>query len=194
MRLPEDAIISMEKLTSYLLTEQPRGDKSRFLGEAGYTRANPEQLEGDLRWQILVLDAVPLPPRGYGELYEIRGGLAWAERGRVARSNDLDARACDRLGQVHHADSSEERTAMKFQWYKQVALARDVPEDGLREGDIATVVDHHPSPKPGGEDGYSLEIFNAVGDTIVVTVVPGSAIEALREDQVFSVRPLAKTA
>lgn len=83
---------------------------------------------------------------------------------------------------------------MKFQLYKQVALARDIPEDGLRMGDIATVVDHHPSPKPGGEDGYSLEVFNAVGDTIVVTVVPESAIEALREDQVFSVRLLAKSA
>ena len=82
---------------------------------------------------------------------------------------------------------------MKFQLYKQVALARDIPEDGLRRGDIATVVDHHPTPKPGGEEGYSLEVFNAVGDTIVVTVVPESAIEALREDQVFSVRPLAET-
>jgi hypothetical protein len=65
----------MEKLTSYLLTEQPRGDKSRFLGEAGYTGANPERLERDLRQQILALDAVPLPPRGYGDLYEVRGIL-----------------------------------------------------------------------------------------------------------------------
>ncbi len=83
---------------------------------------------------------------------------------------------------------------MKFQLYKQVALARDIPEDGLRKGDIATVVDNHPSPEHGGEEGYSLEVFNALGDTIVVTVVPESAIEALREDQVLSVRPLAKTA
>jgi hypothetical protein len=27
---------------------------------------------------------------------------------------------------------------MKFQLYEQVALARDIPEDGLRKGDIAT--------------------------------------------------------
>jgi hypothetical protein len=83
---------------------------------------------------------------------------------------------------------------MKFQLYKQVALTRDLPEDGLRKGDIATVVDHHPSPEPGGAEGYSLEVFNALGDTIVVTVVPEFAIEVLREDQVLSVRPLAKTA
>ena len=83
---------------------------------------------------------------------------------------------------------------MTFELYKQVALARDIPEDGLRKGDIATVVDRHPSPEPGGEDGYSLEVFNAIGETIVVTVAPGSAIEPLREDQVLSVRPLARSA
>jgi hypothetical protein len=83
---------------------------------------------------------------------------------------------------------------VKFQLYTQIALTRDIPQDGLRRGDIATVVDHHPSPEPGGEEGYSLEVFNALGDTLVVTVVPESAIEVLREDQVLSVRPLAKTA
>jgi len=81
---------------------------------------------------------------------------------------------------------------MKFPLFKQVALARDIPQDGLKKGDIAMVVDHHPGT--GGEDGYSLEVFSAIGETIVVTVVPESAIEALRADQVLSARPLAKTA
>jgi len=45
---------------------------------------------------------------------------------------------------------------MKFQLYKQVALTRDIPEDGLRKGDVATVVDHHTHPEPGGEDGYQV--------------------------------------
>ncbi len=83
---------------------------------------------------------------------------------------------------------------MTFELYKQVALARDIPEDSLCKGDIATVVDRHPSPDPGGEEGYSLEVFNAIGETVVVTVVPESAIEPLREDQIFSVRLLAKNA
>ena len=82
---------------------------------------------------------------------------------------------------------------MAFESYKQVALARDIPEDGLRKGDIATVVDRHPSSEPDGEEGYSLEVFNALGETILVTVVPASAIEPLREDQLFSVRLLAKS-
>ncbi len=81
---------------------------------------------------------------------------------------------------------------MKFPLFKQVALTRDVPEDGLKKGDLATVVDYHPAAD--GEAGYSLEVFNAVGETIVVTVVPESAIEALRPDQILSARPLARSA
>ena len=75
MKLPSDALIALEKLTGYLLVAQPRGDKSRFLAQAGYTMANPEQLRRDLQEQILSLDATPLPPRGYGDMYEICGTL-----------------------------------------------------------------------------------------------------------------------
>jgi hypothetical protein len=75
MKLPFDSVISLEKLSDYLLTELPRGDKSRFLAEAGYTKANPEQLERDPCEQILTLEAMPLPARDYEDRYEIRGVL-----------------------------------------------------------------------------------------------------------------------
>ncbi len=75
MKLPADAVISIQKLRDYLLTLQSRGDKSRFLAQAGYTRANPWELERDLRGQILPLDAMLLPAREYGDRYEIRGKL-----------------------------------------------------------------------------------------------------------------------
>ena len=52
----------------------------------------------------------------------------------------------------------------------------------------STIVEYH--PVSGGEDGYSLGIFNAIGDTIVVITVPESAIEPLTEYEVFNVRPL----
>jgi hypothetical protein len=81
---------------------------------------------------------------------------------------------------------------MKYPLFTQVVLARDIPEDALKKGDLATVVDHH--PVPGGEDGYSLEVFNALGDTVAVTVVPEAAIEALPANHVLSMRPIARTA
>ncbi|KAB2836057.1 MAG: DUF4926 domain-containing protein [Candidatus Brocadia sp.] len=72
---------------------------------------------------------------------------------------------------------------------EEVVLLKDVPEKKLRKGDVATIVEHHPVSK--GKDGYSLEVFNALGDTIAVITVPESAIEPLTEDEIFSVRSLA---
>jgi len=78
---------------------------------------------------------------------------------------------------------------MKHSLFEEVVLGRDLPEKGLKKGDVVTVVEYH--PMPGAEDGYSLEVFNALGDTIAVITVPESVIESLRQDEVFSVRSLA---
>jgi len=75
MRLPTDAVIAADKLTRYLLVPQVRGDKSAFLGEAGYTADNADRLLRDLRSQILPLDAVVLESNKFGQYYEIRGRL-----------------------------------------------------------------------------------------------------------------------
>ncbi len=68
---------------------------------------------------------------------------------------------------------------MKFDLYTDVALKCEVPEHRLRRGDIVKLVDHHVAPD--GTEGYSIEVFNALGETIAVTSVPASAIEALRQ-------------
>jgi hypothetical protein len=80
---------------------------------------------------------------------------------------------------------------MTLDLYGEVALTRDLPEYGLRTGDIATLVDFvsHPS---GGEEGCVLEVFNAVGDSLVVIAVPTSAVESLRADEILAVRSRAK--
>jgi hypothetical protein len=77
---------------------------------------------------------------------------------------------------------------MKFDLYTDVALTCDLPEHRLRRGDIVKLVDHHMAPD--GTEGYSIEVFNAVGDTIAVTVVPATALEVLRGDEVLCARPL----
>ncbi len=78
---------------------------------------------------------------------------------------------------------------MELELYKEVALTRDIPADSLKQGDIAVLVDLVPYPS-GGEMGAVLEIFNAVGESIAVVIVPVSAIAPLRADQVPAVRPL----
>lgn len=78
---------------------------------------------------------------------------------------------------------------MKFELYKDAVLTRDVPEHRLKRGDIVKLVDHHVARD--GSEGYSIEVFNAVGDTIAVTAVPETALEALREDEILCARVLA---
>ncbi len=78
---------------------------------------------------------------------------------------------------------------MKYKYSEEVVLLKDIPEKRLKKGDVATIVEHH--PVTGDEDGYSLETFNALGDTIDVITVPKSAIALLTENEIFSIRSLA---
>ena len=64
---------------------------------------------------------------------------------------------------------------MKYELFQEVVLTRDVPDKRLKRGDVATIVDHH--PVPGAEDGYSLEVCNALGNTSAVVTVAESFIE-----------------
>lgn len=79
---------------------------------------------------------------------------------------------------------------MTFELYKDIALVRDIPEHQLKAGDVATLVDLVPHPD-NGEEGCVLEVFNAIGESITVVVVPISAIKALQANEILSIRPLA---
>ena len=78
---------------------------------------------------------------------------------------------------------------MTYKLFQEVVLTKDISKSALKKGDVATIVEHH--PVSNGEEGYSLELFNALGDTIAVITLPESAIEPLTENEVFSVRLLA---
>ena len=52
------------------------------------------------------------------------------------------------------------------------------------------MVESHPG-RPGQEPGYSLEVFNAVGETIAVVTVRESQIESLTANELLHVRALA---
>ncbi|HUG10644.1 MAG TPA: DUF4926 domain-containing protein [Opitutaceae bacterium] len=78
---------------------------------------------------------------------------------------------------------------MKFPLYTEVALNRDLPEYRLRRGDLVRLVENHRSPD--GEEGYSAEVLGAKGHTLAVVAVSASALEALRDDEVLSVRAIA---
>lgn len=82
---------------------------------------------------------------------------------------------------------------MKYEIFSRVALKTDVPENGLRRGDVATIVEYHQG-RPGQEPGYSLEVFNAVGETVAVITLRESQIEPLSAKGILHVRSLAAAA
>jgi hypothetical protein len=57
---------------------------------------------------------------------------------------------------------------------------------------VVVVIDHHVARD--GEEGYSIEVFNATGDTIAVTAVSESHLEPLRSDEVLCARVLQPAA
>ncbi len=76
---------------------------------------------------------------------------------------------------------------MNLELYTDAALNTDLPEYGLRRGDIVKLVDELTAPD--GTRGYAVEVLNALGETIDVHTIPASVVAPLREDEVLCVRP-----
>jgi hypothetical protein len=64
---------------------------------------------------------------------------------------------------------------MPSEMFGDVILTRDVPERGLRAGDVGTVVERHVVPD-GREEGYSVEFFDMTGVTVAIETLPASAL------------------
>ncbi|MFB6276688.1 MAG: DUF4926 domain-containing protein [Halothece sp.] len=68
--------------------------------------------------------------------------------------------------------------------YQRVALKYDFPEYNLKKGDVATLIDTIPHPK-GGEEGYVLEVFNVLGESIDTVTVPKPTVVPLQAHEIF---------
>jgi hypothetical protein len=75
MKIPADAIISAAKLSDYLLTPRPWDDKSKFLGQAGFTRDAPEQLGAAIRQLAADAEAIEDGENEYGCFYRNVGPI-----------------------------------------------------------------------------------------------------------------------
>ena len=76
---------------------------------------------------------------------------------------------------------------MNLELYTDAVLNTDLPECGLMRGDIVKLVDDLTAGD--GTRGYAVEIFNARGETVDVQMIPASAVNPLREDEILCVRP-----
>ncbi len=76
--------------------------------------------------------------------------------------------------------------------YQRVVLLRDIPSEFMLTGDVAWFIDTVEHPHDG-ELGAILEVFNIVGESVRVVIVPISAIDVLREEYLPTVRLNAAT-
>lgn len=75
-----------------------------------------------------------------------------------------------------------------FNLLDTVVLDRDLPEHGLRRGDLGAVVDLH-SP-----DGFEVEFVLASGKTQALVSLRNSDVRAVQDGDLIAVRNLKRTA
>lgn len=75
MKIPDNALIPLSKLTNYLLIPKEQDDKSQFLAQAGFTLANPETLISALRQLTQQTEATLQKSNQYGSYYQVEGIL-----------------------------------------------------------------------------------------------------------------------
>jgi Domain of unknown function (DUF4926) len=63
---------------------------------------------------------------------------------------------------------------MAFELFSDVILTADMPGEGLKAGDVGTVVERH--AVAGMDDGYSIEFFDMTGRTVAVATIPASVL------------------
>lgn len=67
----------------------------------------------------------------------------------------------------------------------QAILRRDVPDQGLRTGDVGVVVHVYPSGQ-----AYEVEFMTADGDTVAVLTLEAAEVEPLAGRRILNARPL----
>jgi hypothetical protein len=71
---------------------------------------------------------------------------------------------------------------MKFAQLDTVVLRRDVPEHGLRAGDLGAVVEIY------GDNGLEVEFVQASGQTKALVILKTSDVRAVSANDVIAVR------
>jgi Domain of unknown function (DUF4926) len=78
-----------------------------------------------------------------------------------------------------------------FELYKDAILTVDLPTDGLKAGDVGTVVERHEVPGVA-KVGYSVEFFDMTGRTVAVVTVAASHLRAPTSADLPSVREVSR--
>lgn len=71
---------------------------------------------------------------------------------------------------------------------KEAILTKDLPEKGLKAGDVGTVVSVHEGAVQGEAAGYTVEFMTLAGDTVAVAAVAADHIRPVAESDMVHAR------
>jgi hypothetical protein len=77
---------------------------------------------------------------------------------------------------------------MRYQILDTVVLDRDLPEHGLRKGDLGSVVEVY------DPDGLEVEFVTASGRSAALLTLNGRDVRPVSDDDLVSVRPCRRSA
>ena len=77
---------------------------------------------------------------------------------------------------------------MKFKLLETVVLTRDLPEHGLKKGDLGAIVQLY---EP---DGLEVEFVSAAGTTEALLTLKETDVRAVSDDDLIAVRQLDRSA
>lgn len=69
-----------------------------------------------------------------------------------------------------------------------IVLASDLPEFGLKEGDLGTVIDVH------GNEGFEVEFITVSGETVAVVTLERKQVRAVGQGEMHHARPMERHA
>ena len=173
MKIPnyQNAVISEGKLAGYLLSASPAygRHKAAFFNRFGFSVDAWEILAQALREHASEHEVLAIEDSPFGRRYIVErsvGGAGWEK---ATCTCDLVYR--DERGRATSRDRLSFGENIVLQETDMAVLTVDLPEYGLKVGDVGTVMLVH------GQNGYEVEFMTLDGETLAVTCsnCPGAA-------------------
>jgi hypothetical protein len=188
MNLPnrDRAVIDAAKVGDYLLSEtHPVGRfKASFFAALGYSSSGWVLLRDDRLALSRANPATPGKPSPFGRTFEVDGILTGSAGRSAAVRTVWIVRAQEDSPPIRHRIPE----VIMFKLLDTVVLKRDVPEAGLRLGDLGAIVEAH------GADHFDVEFVAASGRTQALVTLSSDDIRHVSDGDLIAVRPLREAA
>jgi hypothetical protein len=171
------------KIADYLMSQSHEDGrhKQRILTAHGFTDSRPDVLIDALFWHATTAVEISDTSTSHGRKWVLRGRLQCPDGHQPDRADCLVRRPGRAERSAGNGVSCTTGATMKE--HERVVLTHDLPEAGLVDGDLGTIVAVY-------QDGaaYEVEFMTLDGETIAVSTLPAGAVRRIRPTEVAHAR------